>query len=61
MPGTYFTLDEIASKMKCAPLSIKKAINKLQNGGFLASPTSLNFKGIRTNANINELKEIFAN
>ena len=61
LPGTYFTLDEIASKMKCAPLSLKKAINKLQNGGFLASPTSLNFKGIRTNANINELKEIFAN
>ncbi|HXV50653.1 MAG TPA: tRNA (guanine-N1)-methyltransferase, partial [Nitrosopumilaceae archaeon] len=60
MPGTYFTLDEIASKMKCAPLSLKKAINNLQNSGFLASPTSLNFKGIRTNANINELKEIFA-
>jgi len=60
MPGTYFTLDEIAEKMKCAPLSLKKAINKLQNGGFLASPTSLNFKGIRTSANINELKEIFA-
>ncbi|MBM3896649.1 MAG: tRNA (guanine-N1)-methyltransferase [Thaumarchaeota archaeon] len=60
MPGTYFTLDEIAAKMKCAPLSLKKAINKLQNSGFLASPTSLNFKGLRTNANINELKEIFA-
>ncbi|MEK6971298.1 MAG: tRNA (guanine-N1)-methyltransferase, partial [Thermoproteota archaeon] len=61
MSGTYFTLDEIASKMKCAPLSLTKAINKLQNSGFLASPTSLNFKGLRTNANINELKEIFAN
>ena len=61
MSGTYFTLDEIASKMKCAPLSLKKAINKLQNSGFVASPTSLNFKGLRTNANINELKQIFAN
>jgi tRNA (guanine26-N2/guanine27-N2)-dimethyltransferase len=60
MPGTYFTLDEIAEKMKCAPLSLKKAITKLQNRGFLASPTSLNFKGLRTSANIDELKEIFA-
>jgi tRNA G26 N,N-dimethylase Trm1 len=42
-------------------LSLTKAINKLQNSGFLASPTSLNFKGLRTNANINELKDIFAN
>lgn len=61
MPGTYFTLDEIASKMKCAPLSLRKAINKLQNSGFVASPTSLNFKGLRTNANINELKQTFTN
>ena len=61
MPGTYFTLDEIASKMKVAPLSLEKIIKKLESDGFLASPTSLNPTGFRTNAKINQICELFAN
>ncbi len=61
MPGTYFTLDEIASKMKVAPLGLKLAISKLEEKGFLASPTSLNPTGFRTNCKIDKIIEIFAN
>ena len=59
-PGTYFTLDEIASKMKVSPLKLDKAISKLESNGFLASPTSLNPTGFRTNARIDKILEIFS-
>lgn len=59
MPGMYFTIDEIASMMKISPPKLEKAIEKLQKDGFLASPTSLNSTGFRTNAQINEIIEIF--
>ncbi len=61
MPGTYFTLDEIASKMKMAPLGLKEALNRLHQEGFLSSPTSLSPTGFRTNCKINKIIEIFSN
>ena len=59
-PGTYFTLDEIASKMKVSPLRLDRAISKLESNGFVASPTSLNPTGFRTNARIDQILEIFS-
>ncbi|KAG2473172.1 MAG: tRNA (Guanine-N1)-methyltransferase [Nitrosopumilales archaeon] len=59
-PGTYFTLDEIASKMKVSPLRLDKAISKLQSNGFIASPTSLNPTGFRTDARIDEILKVFS-
>ena len=59
-PGTYFTLDEIASKMKVSPLKLDKAISKLESNGFVASPTSLNPTGFRTNARIDEIFKVFS-
>lgn len=59
-PGTYFTLDEIASKMKVSPLRLDKAISKLESTGFVASPTSLNPTGFRTNARLDKILEIFS-
>jgi len=55
MPGIYFTLDEIASKMKSSPPKLSDAINRLHSNGFMASPTVFNPTGFRTNANINEI------
>ena len=55
MPGIYFTLDEIASRMKSSPPKLEDAINKLQNNGFLASSTSFSPTGFRTDANIKEI------
>jgi tRNA (guanine26-N2/guanine27-N2)-dimethyltransferase len=59
MPATYFTLDEIASKMKDSPPKLESAISNLQKNNFVASVTSFSPTGFRTNANINEIIKIF--
>ena len=56
---TYYTLDEIASRMKSAPLKLDTAIQKLQDSGFNASRTSLNPTGFRTNCQIDDILKIF--
>jgi len=60
MPSTYYTLDEIASKMQKAPLKMKNMIKKLQDAGFLASPTSLNPTGFRTNCMIDKIIKLLS-
>ena len=57
----YYTLDEIASRMKLAPLKLDNAIQKLRDSGFNASRTSLNPTGFRTNCQINDILKIFRN
>jgi len=59
MPATYFTLDEIASKMKISPPKLEKAIQNLEQNDFTASITAFNPTGFRTSANINEITKIF--
>ena len=59
MPATYFTLDEIARKKQCAPPSLSKIVEKLQNDGHKVSQTSLNPSGFRTDARIDKILQIF--
>ena len=59
MPATYYTLDEIASKMNSAPLKLSDAISRLESNGYKASMTSLNPSGFRTDCEINEIIQIF--
>ena len=61
MPGTYYTLDEIASKTKTTPLALEKIIKKLEKQGFESSPTSLNPTGFRTTGTIENICELFLN
>jgi tRNA (guanine26-N2/guanine27-N2)-dimethyltransferase len=61
MSGTYFTLDEIASKMKASPPKLEDAIINLQKNGYQATRTSFSPTGFRTNANINEIISVFSN
>ena len=61
MPGTYFTLDEIAAKLKSSPPKLESIISNLQKEGFLSSPTAFSPTGFRTNANIKEIMKIFPN
>ena len=61
LPATYYTLDEIASKMNSAPLKLSDAINRLTSSGFKASMTSLNPSGFRTDCKIDEIIRIFQN
>ena len=59
MLPTYYTLDEIASKMNSAPLKLSNAISKLTSRGYKASMTSLNPSGFRTDCEIDEIIQIF--
>jgi len=59
MPATYFTIDEIASKMKSSPPKLEKAILHLQKNNFVASVTAFSPTGFRTDAKINEIIKIF--
>ena len=59
MPATYFTLDEIASRMKSSPPKLENVISKLQENNFIASVTAFSPTGFRTNATINEIIKIF--
>ena len=59
MPEFYFTLDEIAKKIKTSPPKLEKIILNLKENGFTSSVTAFNPTGFRTNANINEIIKIF--
>ena len=59
MPGYYFTLDEIAKKIKTSPPKLEKVILNLKENGFTSSITSFNPTGFKTNAKINEIIKIF--
>jgi len=59
LPPTYFTLDEIASMMKTAPLKLEKMVKKIKEIGYNASVTSLNPNGFRTNCSVKEIKRFF--
>jgi tRNA (guanine26-N2/guanine27-N2)-dimethyltransferase len=59
MPGTYFTLDEIASKTKSSPPKLENIISNLRKNNFVASVTAFSPTGFRTDAKINEIIEIF--
>ena len=59
IPYPYFTLDEIASKIKSSPPKLEKIISKLNQKGFLSSNTSFNPTGFRTNARIDEIIKNF--
>jgi len=59
MPASYFTLDEIAKKIKSSPPKLEKIILNLKESGFTSSVTSFNPTGFKTNANINEIIKNF--
>ena len=59
MSPIYFTLDEIAKKIKSSPPKLEKIILNLKESGFTSSITSFNPTGFKTNANINEIIKIF--
>jgi len=60
MPACYYTLDEIAEMNRSSPIPLVQVLKRLQEGGFLSSPTAFNPTGFRTNATINKIREIFS-
>lgn len=60
MDATYFTLDEIASKLKTSPPKLQDIIENLEKSGFASSPTSFCPTGFRTNADIRQIMDLFS-
>lgn len=59
MPPFYYTLDEIASRVKASPLKLLDVIDRLSKKGFNASATSFNPVGFKTDAPLDQIKSIF--
>ena len=59
MDATYFTLDEISSRLKTSPPKLQDVIDGLKKNKFAASPTSFSPTGFRTNASITQIIELF--
>lgn len=59
MNVTYFTLDEISSRLKTSPPKLQDIIDNLKKKEFVASPTSFSPTGFRTNATITQIMKMF--
>lgn len=57
----YFSIDEISSILKTAPMKLSVIIEKMSSSGFRASKTILNPAGFKTNASIVDILSILKN
>lgn len=57
MPPLYYTLNEVASLMSRSPRKLQAVVHRLEECGFVASPTSLEPSGFRTSAGIGEIMD----
>ncbi len=55
LPATFYTLDEVASRIRGGPPRLVSMIQYLGELGFNASPTSLSPSGFRTDASMEEV------
>lgn len=60
MPSTFYTSDEIASKIRSGPPPLKTMISALRDAGFTASYTSFSPTGFRTHADITDVCGVMA-
>jgi tRNA (guanine26-N2/guanine27-N2)-dimethyltransferase len=58
MPPYYFTVDEVAKRMKISPPKLEKLIDSLKQNNFQATVTSFAPTGFRTSANIKQIIKI---
>ena len=59
MPATYYTLDEIASKLKTSPLSLGKGNQNYYKKWIFCQSHIIRSYGFRTDARIDEIEKIF--
>lgn len=58
MPAAFFTLDEIASRIRSGPPQLVAMVSGLLDAGFAASTTSFSFTGFRTDADIGSICDV---
>ena len=59
LPPTYYTLDEVASRLGTHPPKLAQVIESLKGSGFGASPTLFSPSGFRTDARIKDVDAAF--
>ena len=57
-PITYYVVDKLCDLLALPVPSVKKVVEILRKGGFQASLTHFNSKGIRTNASAMNMREL---
>ena len=57
-PPTYYVIDKICDKLNIRSIKVDDAILKLKERGFSAFKTHFKGSGLKTNATINDLKNI---
>jgi tRNA (guanine26-N2/guanine27-N2)-dimethyltransferase len=57
-PITYYVVDKLCDLLALPVPSVKKVVEILRKGGFQASLTHFNYKGIRTNASAMNMREL---
>lgn len=58
-PPLFYTVNEIAKLAKVSPPKISRVCEVLKENGFIASRTHFDDNGFKTDAGIDEIKEIF--
>lgn len=56
----YYTLDEVGSIMKKSPSSMNTVLDRLNLGGFMACRTSFRPTGFKTDATIEDIRELLS-
>jgi tRNA (guanine26-N2/guanine27-N2)-dimethyltransferase len=57
-PATYYNLDELCSKLGLSSVSLEKFLEKVKASGFIALRTHFDYRGLKTNANIQQLANL---
>ncbi|MEM2422810.1 MAG: tRNA (guanine(10)-N(2))-dimethyltransferase, partial [Candidatus Bathyarchaeia archaeon] len=57
-PPTYYVIDKICDKLNLRSIKVEEVILKLKQKGFLAFKTHFKGSGVKTNASINDLKNV---
>jgi tRNA (guanine26-N2/guanine27-N2)-dimethyltransferase len=57
-PGLYYEIPELSSKLKISPPPREKFFKAMENEGYLVTRTHFDPQGFRTDADIENLKNI---
>jgi tRNA (guanine26-N2/guanine27-N2)-dimethyltransferase len=57
-PPTFYSLDELCSRLRISSLPLDFVLEKLRGAGFKASRTHFHERGLRTDAGVSDLESL---
>jgi tRNA (guanine26-N2/guanine27-N2)-dimethyltransferase len=58
LPPTFYSLDELCSRLRISSLPLDFVLEKLRRAGFKASRTHFHERGLRTDAGVSDLENL---